>query len=389
MDYETSVIAKDLNKDSVYLHDCLVKNLQSKGKKCKHVFLETEMYKAFDKIEVAEKHVKYKLNDYVSYEFYESGHCLGSQIKLYITLPNKQVKTIVYTGDLSSSYNAKYKPYNELMEIIPKANCYIFESTYGNSTDRNFTKKIVEQEIKDLKNKITNALQNGKRIFIPSFSFARTEEVLTLLYNMFKDEAWFDKMQIPIWVDGKLTNKIIERYSELMRDDKAELWGNVRNWSHIKYNKEFKGTEKLITKRDLGIYISSSGFIQAKTRSCEYVKSFLGSEKAMILFVGYSGATNSPAWNIINTPIGKPVTLDGTTLIKSCEVYQFRGFSSHIQGDEIINYFKQITADIILLHHGCTEAKDELIERGTEELMKIGKTTRISKTDKYHSTFVL
>lgn len=389
MDYETSIIAKDLNKDSVYLHDCLVKNLQSKGKRCKHIFSETEMYKAFDKIKVAEKHIKYKLNDYVSYELYESGHCLGSQIKLYITMPNKQIKTIVYTGDLSSSYNAKYKPYNELMEIIPKANCYIFESTYGASDGREFNKKIVEKEMKELKIKLTDALKNGKRVFIPCFSFARTEEILTLIWNMFKNEKWFNDLQVPIWVDGKLTNKIIERYSQLMKGEKSELWESVRNWSHVRYNKEYKGTEALISARKSGIYISSSGFIQPKTRSCEYVKSFLGSENAIILFVGYSGGENSVAWNIINSPKGKPINIDGSTLIKSCDVYQFFGFSSHIQGQEIINYFKQINTDKILLHHGSADSKEQLIKNGTKELMKIGITTRISGADRYHSTFTL
>lgn len=389
MDYETSVIAKDLIKDSVYLHDCLVKYLQSKGKRSKHIFSETDMYSSFDKIQVAKKHIKYRLNEYVSYEFFESGHCLGSQIKFYITLPNKQVKTIVYTGDLSSKYNAKYKPYNEPMEIIPKSTCYIFESTYGASDGREFNKKIVEKEIKDLKIKLTEALKQGKRVFIPCFSFARTEEVMTLIWEMFNEEKWFDDFKVPIWVDGKLTNKIVERYSELMEGEKSELWEKVKNWSHIRYNKEFKGTETLISARQSGIYISSSGFIQSKTRSCEYVKSFLGSKNAMILFVGYSGGEGSNAWNVINTPIGKPVNIDGTTLIKHCEVHQFYGFSSHIQQKELIDYFKSIVADRILLHHGSTEAKEELVRLGTEELRKIGKTTRISAADRYHGQFVL
>lgn len=389
MDYETSVIAKDLIKDSVFLHDCLIKYLQSKGKRSRHLFSEVSMYSAFDKIEIVEKHVKCKLNEYVSYEFFESGHCLGSQIKFYITLPSKQIKTIVYTGDLSSKYNAKYKPYNEPMEIIPKATCYIFESTYGANDGREFNKRIVEKEIKDLKSKLADALKNGKRIFIPCFSFARTEEVLTLIWGMFKDEKWFNDLQVPVWVDGKLTNKIVERYSQLMKGDKHKIWEEVRNWSHVRYNKEFKGTEVLISARQSGIYLSSSGFIQPKTRSCEYVKSFLGSKDAMILFVGYSGGENSNAWNVINTPIGKPVKIDGSTLIKQCEVYQFYGFSSHIQQVELINYFKSIVADKIILHHGSTKSKEELISVGTEELRKIGKTTKISGADKYHSQFVL
>lgn len=390
MDYKTSVIAKDLIKDSVYLHDCLIKYLKSKGKKSKHLFTTVNMHKAFNKMEIVEKHIKYKLNDYVSYEFFESGHCLGSQIKFYITLPNKSVKTIVYTGDLSSKHNSKCKPYDQPMDIIPKANCYIFEGTYGANDGREFNKKTVENEVRELKKTLTNALQDGKKVFFPCFSFARTQELLTLIYSFFKDEEWFKKMSIPVYVDGKLTNKICERYSEILEDDKLSQWQEVRNWSHVRYNKEYKGTESLIAARQLGIYISSSGFVQPKTRSCEYVKSFMGSEKSLICFIGYYGTEDSIAGQLVNSPVGKPIKIDGSTIIKSCEIIQFKSFSSHIQKDEIVNYWKQITAaDKIIIHHASSEAKENLIKLGKEELMKIGKTTKISATDRYHSQFVL
>lgn len=389
MDYQTSVITKDLLKDSVYLHDCLIKYLRSKGKRSKHLYTDVEMYVAFDKFKAVEKHKIYELNEYVSYEFYESGHCLGSQIKLYFKLPNKSIKTIVYTGDLSSKYNAKYKPYNEELEMIPKANTYIFEGTYGASDGREFNKKQVEKEIKELKVKIANSLKKGHRVFIPAFSFARTEEILTLLWSLFKDEEWFKKMNIPIWVDGKLTNKMVQRYSEVLEGEKLELWNTVRSWGAVKYNKDYKGTEALISARKCGIYISSSGFIQAKTRSCDYVKNFLPSEKALIVFIGYFGNEHSVGYQIVNTPKGKPVKIDGSTLIKSCDVIQFLGFSSHIQKQELLSYFKAINAERILIHHAGEKAKEELVRDGKVALMDCDKTTKISATDKYHTTFVV
>jgi predicted metal-dependent RNase len=196
-------------------------------------------------------------------------------------------------------------------------------------------------------------------------------------------------MKIPVWVDGKLTNTICERYSQILDGEKLSLWQEVKNWSHARYNKEFKGTEKLLSARELGIYISSSGFIQPKTRSCEYVKNFMGSEKSLICFIGYYGSSDSIAGQIVNTPVGQPIKIDGSTIIKNCEVIQFKSFSSHIQRDEIIGYWKQITTDRIIIHHASKSSKDNLMKIGKEELMKIGKTTRISATDKYHSQFVI
>lgn len=226
-------------------------------------------------------------------------------------------------------------------------------------------------------------------MFIPSFSFARTEEIMTLLYNMFKDEKWFKDKDIPVWIDGKLTNKIVERYSQILEGDKLNLWKTVRDWSHFKYNKEYKGTEKLLTDKKCGIYIASSGFIQPKTRSCDYVKDILGYKDSLIAFIGYYGGEDSIGHQLFTTDKGKPIKIDGSTLIKKCEVIQFKGFSSHIQKDELIEYFKQINADRIILHHASSEAKEELKSCGELELMNINKTTRISYADKYHSQFVL
>gem|GEM_PF-2244176 len=372
-DKQTFVITKDLLKDSCYLHDLVIKYLQSKGKKSKHLYTSVDMYKAFDKFEIVEKHKKYKLNDYVSYELFESGHCLGSQIKFYFLLPNKQIYTVVYTGDLASKYNARYKPYNEPLEIIPKANCYIFEGTYGANDGREFSKKIAEKEVKELKVTLTKALKEGKRIFFPCFSFARTEELLTLLYTYFKDEKWFKDMDLPVYVDGKLTNTICERYSQILEGEKLELWEEVKSWSAVRYNKEYKGTLSIIQTREAGLYISSSGFVQPKTRSCDYIKNFLGSEKAMICFIGYYGNENSIGGQLVNTPVGEPVKIDGSVIIKSCEVIQFKSFSSHIQRDEIISYWKQITADRIIIHHASSEAKENLLKIGKEELMKYNR----------------
>lgn len=389
MDKQTFPIVKDLLKDSVYLHDLLIKGLLAKGKKSKHLYTEVELHNAINKMEIADRHVKCELNEYVSYEFYESGHCLGSQIKLYFKMPNNSIKTIVYTGDLSSNYNKKYKPYSNNMEVIPKASAYIFEGTYGQTSDRNFSKKVADDEVKQLKKKLTKALQEGKRIFFPCFSFMRTQELLDLLETFFSKEEWFHKLQIPIYVDGKLTNKICDRFTEVLEEEKLERWLEVKNWSHIRYNKEYKGTLSIISARQPGIYISSSGFVQPKTRSCEYIKNFIGSEKSLICFIGYYGNEDSIGGQLVNTPIGSPVKIDGSTIIKSCDIIQFKSFSSHIQQDEIFKYWGQITTDRIIVHHANSESKEDLKNLGKEYLMSIDKTTKISITGRYNSQFIL
>ena len=385
---DTFEICKDLLIDSEYLHSKEIEYLKSKGKRPKPLHTEVMLYNMFNKVETAEPHIEYTLDDYCKYEFYYSGHVVGAyQIKLTFTNPQTHRQTsVVYTSDLGSKHNLKYKPFVKPMEIIPKANMYIFEVTYGESA-RCFDSTKVESERQELKKILENKLKNGHRVFFPSFSFGRTQELMHLIYNFFKDEEWF--REIPIIIDGKLTNNICNTYSRVLKNEDLDGWEEIKNWNNFVYNKEYAGTLAWLSKRECGIYISSSGFIQPQTRSCDYVKNFMGCKNDIIIFVGYAGGEGSIANALINTPKGKPIKFDNTTLIKHCDVVSFSTFSSHIQQEEIFDYWRQINADKIIIHHASPEAKKEMKEKGQEYLMSKNKTIRITPVGAYASQFIL
>lgn len=379
-------ITQDLLKDSCYLHDCLIKYLQSKGKKPKHLYKDTDMYWMFNHMVAVDMHTKYQLDDCCTYEFFNSGHVVGgSQLKLTFRLPNGKVRSLVYTSDLGSNHNIKYKPYIQPMEIIPKADTYIFEGTYA-SAERSFDSKLADKERRQLKSIIKEKLCNGGRFFFPSFSYGRTQELMVLLKSMFENEDWFD---FPIYIDGKLTNQICNTYSKILEGEDLEHWEETKSWSRFKYNKEYKGTLSILQTREAGIYISSSGFIQAKTRSCDYVKHLLPRERDTICFVGFYGGEGSIGDQLINTPIGGIVKIDGESMKKFCDVINFKTFSSHIQHDEILDYWGKINASRILIHHANDEGKEELKEKGTEYLRSKDKTTKIVGVGKHANQFVL
>jgi hypothetical protein len=92
----------------------------------------------------------------------------------------------------------------------------------------------------------------------------------------------------------------------------------------------------------------------------------------------------------MDVPNGEPIKIDSTSLIKHCDVVGYKSFSSHIQRDELINgYWKQISADKIIIHHCDEEFKEQLIKDGTEELRKINKTTKIVAVSKKSDQFIL
>lgn len=385
---DTYEITKDLLIDSEYLHSKEIEYLRSKGRKPKPLHTEVMLYAMFNKVKAVDSGVDYKLDDYCSYRFYNSGHVVGGyQIKFTFTNPQThRNSTLVYTSDLGSNYNLKYKPFVKEKDIIQKADMYIFEGTYGVG-QRCFDKTKVESERAEMKKAIERRLKNGNRVFIPSFSFGRTQELMHLIYYWFKDEEWF--REIPVVIDGKLTNTICNTYSRILKDEDLREWETIKNWNNFVYNKDYKGTLAWLSKREKGIYISSSGFIQPQTRSSDYVKNFMGCKNDLIIFVGYAGGEGSLANELINKPKGTPIKFDNTTLIKSCDVIAYTTFSSHIQQDEIFDYWSKINAGKILIHHASEESKKELKEKGEEYLRSKNKTTRIVAVGTCASQFIL
>lgn len=388
MTKECFEISKDLLIDSEYLHSKQIEYLRSKGKRPKPLHTEVMLYSMFNKVTPVEEGIEYKLDDYCSYQFYPSGHVVGgSQIKITFVNPQTHRKSsLVYTSDLGSRFNLKYKPFVKPMEIIPKANMYIFEGTYG-IAEKCFDKTKVDYERKELKKLLENKLKNGHRVFFPAFSFGRTQELMVLIYNFFKDEEWF--REIPVIIDGKLTNTICNTYSRVLKGEDLEEWETIKQWNNFSYNKEYKGTLAWLSKRVKGIYISSSGFVQAQTRSCDYVKNFMGCKNDLICFVGYAGGEGSIAYELINKPKGSAIKIDNSTLIKQCDIVTFSTFSSHIMQEEIFEYWAKINADKILIHHASSESREELKVKGQEYLSSKNKTTKIVPVGTYANQFIL
>ena len=76
-------------------------------------------------------------------------------------------------------------------------------------------------------------------------------------------------------------------------------------------------------------------------------------------------------------------------MIKSCDVITQKTFSSHIQQEEIFQYWSQINTNKILIHHCSEDGKKEMVEKGTEYLQRKNKTTKIVGVGKHASQFIL
>ena len=311
------------------------------------------------------------MDKYISFKWLHNSHIIGAaQLELFLKDENGHTSKILYTSDLGS-----YKlssPFVHSTELCTKANLAIFESTYG-AEEKIITKKDRmkdKEKIKSIVNEVCKS--NGGRILIPCFSLDRTQKILKVLYDIFKEDSDFN---IPIIVDSPLSCKITDVYKEVLEGDDLDVLSDIINWKNVRFIKDKIDSNICLADKKSKIVIASSGFLQAG-RSVSYLKEFLPNSKDMILFVGYA-SLSSLAYKIKNGNENKTISIEGKPYKNRCKIVCLNSFSSHIQRDEIIDYVKGLKCEKLYLVHGSKNAKLKLKNLIEIELEKLNKTTKV------------
>lgn len=381
---KTIEIAKELIKDSVYIHTKNVEALKGKGEKVKPLYTEKEMYNMFNHMDYVNVGEEIKLNDNLTVIFNHNSHTVGScNIKLIFRKPNNSVKTIIYSSDMGSDLNKDYTPYLKEQNIPNKCNLFITEATY-NDKDRQITKQDVINERNELKQFIKDSICSGKRILFGTFAYGRSQTLATMLYDWFKDEEWFE--DVPVVMDGYLMNNINSVYRRILDEEDKQKFEEVLSWKNLVQNKSYDGTVALLSQRKVGIYIVSSGFME-NGRITTYLPQFLGCSNDIIISTGFCGNEGSVGWKILNKD-QKTITIDKHTILKRAEVKQYKSFSSHISHDELLKLWAGVKCDKILVHHSGKN-KSSFVNEAKEYLRDRNITTNIVEVNKGSNQFVL
>ena len=383
--YKTLEIAKKLIEDSVNIHEKTVMKLKSQGKKVRPLFNKQQMYEMFSNMESLPMNKKIELDDRISVKLLYNNHCYGSvMIQLWIKKLNGQVVSLIYTGDMGSNYNQQINPFNDVRDTIPKCNYLISEGTY-NDIAKTLNKQIVKDELKRFKDTIKEELLSGKRVLISSFSFNKGQYLPCLIYELFKDEEWFNFDMV---IDGVLIHKINDVYLRTLDAEQSKYLQKVLNWSHTKIIKTQDGTNAFLTDKKPSIVISTSGFL-TQGRIVNYLLQYLGSSKCACLFTGYFGDENSIGGRICN-PNQKTVTIEKQVILKRANIHTFgNAFSGHIQSNELINDLKGVRSDTLFIHHSDGENKYILADTIREEARKCNNTMKVIAVDNKNNQFEL
>ena len=295
--------------------------------------------------------------------------CFGSSIiELWVKEDGKETKT-VFTGDLGNNDI----PLLASPTMIESADYLVMESTYGSRLHvRNDEKAELFLKI------VSETLDNGGTVVIPSFAVGRTQEILYELNKLKenKDDEEFIKeyetlMKAPVYVDSPLAisaTEVFKENTDLFEDEIKEeiLRGdNPLEFPGLKFTMTADESKALNEDPTPAVIISASGMCEVG-RIKHHLKHNLWNPKNTILFVGYQ-APGTLGYSIVNG--AKTVKIFGEEIAVNARIEYIEGYSGHADQEWLMNFIYSFInkPKHIFLVHGEEESQKVLQEKIVNE----------------------
>ena len=308
----------------------------------------------------------------IQVRFNDAGHMLGSAIiEIWVTEGEKTEK-IVFSGDLGNNDI----PLLDSPTMISSADYLVMESTYGSRLHmRNDDKANMFLDI------VSETLDHGGRVIIPSFAVGRTQEILYEIDKIkenHKDDEEFQRkyeqlMKTPVFVDSPLAisaTEIFKKNTDLFEEDIRE---KLLNGDHpldfpgLQFTRTPDESKELNESYYPSIIISASGMCDIG-RIKHHLKHNLWNPSSTILFVGYQ-APGTLGRTIVDG--ADKVKIFGEEISINARIEYIEGYSGHADQEWLLNFvysFIKKPKHIFLVHgeEDSQEILKGLIERNAK-----------------------
>ena len=264
------------------------------------------------------------------------------------------------------------KPYTKPFKSVfgQRADIIIAESTYAHE-EKIANKKMRKQDLEKLRMVVEQTcVEQQRRILIPSVALARTQEIATVLYDLFSDKDF----NIPIYIDSPMAQNISRVYCDVLEGEGLEKWKSVLAWENIHFVGDYVESREL---RDSGkpcIVIASSGFMVAG-RSVAWCANLLPHANDRIVTIGYA-PPGSIAYTIKQGE-QKTISISGKRYANRCQITNLGSFSSHIQRDSIVKEYGKANAEKLFLVHGDMDGRNSVKPEIEKELSNNNLSTKV------------
>ncbi len=272
-----------------------------------------------------------------------AGHILGSSIvELWIEDSDGEIK-VVFSGDLGKHDQLIVKDPREILT----ADYLFIESTYGNRLHRSF-----EDSKMELLEAIQRAVYHDEKVIIPAFALERSQEILYLLGEFYRDKILPD---IPIYLDSPLAIKSTEifRKNKEYYDEEASALVDEGfdpfNMPNLHFTPTTEESIAINKKAGPAIIIAASGMCTAG-RIKHHLKHNLWRLGASIIIVGFQ-AQGTTGRRIVDGE--KKVKIFGEDVAVKAKVFTIGGFSAHADQAGLLkwaSHFKKPRPKVFVVH---------------------------------------
>ena len=286
-----------------------------------------------------------------------AGHILGSSIlELWVEEKSEPLK-IVFSGDLGKKNQLIVRDPHEIFD----ADYLFIESTYGNRKHRSF-----EDSKNELLEAVRYSVSYGEKVIIPAFAVERTQEILYILGEFYRDKLLPD---IPIYLDSPLAIKATEifRKNKKYYDEEAqaivEEGYDPFDMPNLKFTESTRESIAINEKAGSAIIIAGSGMCTAG-RIKHHLKHNLWREGASIVIVGFQ-AKGTTGRKIVEG--AKRVRIFRENVAVRAKVFTIGGFSAHADQDDLLEWVGHFESKPrVFVVHGEATASETLAKRINE-----------------------
>jgi metallo-beta-lactamase family protein len=235
---------------------------------------------------------------------------------------------IVFSGDLGKKNQLIVKDPHEIFD----ADYLFLESTYGNRLHRSY-----EYSKSELLEAISYSTAHGEKIIIPAFAVERTQEILYVLGEFYRQGLIPD---IPIYLDSPLAIKATEifRKNKKYYDEEAQAIVDKGydpfDMPHLKLTSTTRESMAINEKSGSAIIIAGNGMCTAG-RIKHHLKHNLWRPGASLVIVGYQ-ARGTTGRRILEG--AKRVKIFRENVSVRAKVFTIGGFSAHADQKDLLEW---------------------------------------------------
>ncbi|UOB17920.1 MBL fold metallo-hydrolase RNA specificity domain-containing protein [Abyssalbus ytuae] len=290
------------------------------------------------------------LSENIMYRFKYNGHIIGS-VFIEIEIFGKR---FVFSGDIGRK--------NDLLLYPPqkpqKADYLFLESTYG---DKDHPDEDVEEIISSLVNEVLHKRGN---LIIPSFAIERTQNLIYLLWKMYRKNKI---PNIPVIVDSPMGTNVLQVFRNYSDWHKLTPQDYNAVLKHITLVQSYKETWEIIDDNRSKIIIAGSGMVTGG-RVLTYLDQYIDNEENIVLLVGFQ-AQGTRGRDLQEG--AKEIKFFGKYREVKARIEHIQTMSAHAGQSEILDWLTEIKEkpSKVFLIHG-EEKSSNILKVKLEDIFK-------------------